>query len=241
MRLSKRIYAICDVVSHGETVADIGTDHGYVPMLLVKKGVSPYAIMSDISEGSLSKAILTFKEAGINCSENSFRVGDGLDTIESGEVDDIIIAGLGGNTIVEILDNDIEKTRSFSKLIMQPRKYSGTLRYYLYTHGFDIIKEQMAEEGKFVCEIITAVPSSDTERIAPYPSDDIRWAYPESLASEAAELLIKRLDWKFTSIDEEINNLKLSRSDSTDYIKVLESGKEYLKSLYNKALHNISQ
>ena len=154
MRLSKRIYKIADKVQKGETAADIGTDHGYVPMLLIKNGVSPRTVMSDISSGSLSKAYDTFELAGLNAAPEDFRVGDGLETICPGEVDDIIIGGLGGFTIIGILSDDIAKSRSFRKLILQPRKHSGNLRFFLYTHGWDIIDEDIAPEGKFVCEII---------------------------------------------------------------------------------------
>ena len=81
MRLSKRIYAIAQQVNTGESAADIGTDHGYVPMLLMKNGVSPAVIMSDISEGSLAKAVQTFR-----MRHRMFLIllqsGDGLETIE---------------------------------------------------------------------------------------------------------------------------------------------------------------
>ena len=83
MRLSKRIYKLAESVKQGDSVADIGTDHGYVPMLLFKEGRSPRAIMSDISEGSLAKARETFTNCGLmdRVSAEDFRVGDGLDTI----------------------------------------------------------------------------------------------------------------------------------------------------------------
>jgi tRNA A22 N-methylase len=72
--------------------------------------------------------------------------------------------------------------------VLQPRKHSGTLRYYLYTHGWDVENELLAEEGKFACEIITAVPSCQERREALWPEDDIRWKYPERL-TEADPLL----------------------------------------------------
>ena len=118
MRLSKRIYAMADKVPAGETAADIGTDHGYVPMLLIRDNISPMVIMSDISEGSLAKAKETFRLTGLRCEASWFRVGYGLDTVAAGEVDDIVIGGLGGFTIAEILDRDIEKSTSFHKLIL---------------------------------------------------------------------------------------------------------------------------
>ena len=166
MRLSKRIYALADSVVKGHTAADIGTDHGYVPMLLIRDGISPRVIMSDISEASLAKAVGTFTQCGLidRVSPDDFRTGDGLETIQHGEVDDIIIGGLGGHTIADILAADPSRSRSFSRLILQPRKHSGALRYWLCSNGWDIISEQLAEEGKFACEIITAVPAVESGR-----------------------------------------------------------------------------
>ena len=231
MRLSKRIHALASKVSPGETAADIGTDHGYVPMLLVRNGVSPRVIMSDISEGSLSKARETFTLCGIEADGSDFRVGDGLSTIESGEVDDVIIGGLGGFTIIEILESDMAKSRSFSKLILQPRKHSGHLRFFLYTNGWDIVNEDLAQEGKFVCEIITAVPNATLFREPPYPEDDIHWKYPEAIVRANPELAAKRIAWKITSIDEQIESLSFSSNDNSETVAALQRDKAYLSGL----------
>jgi tRNA (adenine22-N1)-methyltransferase len=215
----------------GESAADIGTDHGYVPMLLIRDNISPMVIMSDISEGSLAKAKETFELTGLRCEPSWFRVGDGLDTIETGEVDDIIIGGLGGFTIIGILEDDIDKSRSFSKLILQPRKHSGNLRYYLYTHGWDITDESLAPEGKFVCEIITAVPSGEFRREAPYPEEDIRWKYPPAIVAADRDLAAKRISWKIGSLHEETDNLSRSKQDTAAILTKLNHDIEYLKQL----------
>ena len=234
MRLSNRIYAIANQVHAGETAADIGTDHGYVPMLLMRNGISPSVIMSDISEGSLAKAIETFSACGIDIPDTCFRVGDGLDTVSAGEVNDVIIAGLGGFTITEILNKDLSKSKSFAKLILQPRKHSGNLRFYLYTHGWDIISEVLAPEGKFVCEIITAVPSQESSRSAPYPEDDIRWKYPASIVESDRNLASKRILWKIRSLTEQIENLSRSRQDSSEAACRLAEDRDYLMELISE-------
>ena len=236
MRLSKRIYALADAVNQGDSVADIGTDHGYVPMLLMRDGRSPRVIMSDISEGSLAKAKETFELAHLTdrVDASDFRIGDGLKTIDKGEVDEIIIGGLGGHTIAQILDADAEKSRSFKRLVLQPRKHSGSLRYYLYTHGWDIESETLAEEGKFACEIITAVRSNEIHREPPYPEEDIRWKYPESLTGKDPALAKKRIEWKISSIKEEIDNLKKSGKEHDALLEQLNSDLEYLFLLNSK-------
>ena len=239
MRLSKRIYALADNVIGGDSVADIGTDHGYVPMLLMKQGKSPRVIMSDISEGSLAKARETFTICGLDkrVSESDFRVGDGLQTIGYGEVDELIIAGLGGHTIKNILADDEAKSRSFRRLVLQPRKHSGTLRYYLYTHGWDIESEDLAEEGKFACEIITAVPAAESERQAPYPEDDIRWKYPDGIVNADAGLALNRIRWKISCLEEQETNLSSGETEHRDILKKIKEDHSYLIKLEEKAVN----
>ena len=241
MRLSKRIHALADSVIAGDSIADIGTDHGYVPMLLMKQGRSPHVIMSDISEDSLAKARETFKACSLEdkVSETDFRVGDGLHTIEAGEVDELIIAGLGGHTISGILAGDEEKSKSFSRLVLQPRKHSGTLRYYLYTHGWDIESERLAKEGKFACEIITAVPFTNEYREAPYREDDIRWKYPEGLISADPELALNRIRWKLSSLDEQAANLSTAESGHEAILEKIRNDHEYLIKLEEKAVNSL--
>ena len=241
MRLSKRIYALANNVIDGHSIADIGTDHGYVPMLLIKEGRSPHVIMSDISEGSLSKAKETFAAANLEdrVTESDFRLGDGLQTIHAGEVDELIIAGLGGHTIKSILSDDEEKSRSFSRLVLQPRKHSGTLRYYLYTHGWDIESEKLAEEGKFACEIITAVPCEKVLREAPYKEDDIRWKYPEAIVNADPELALNRIRWKLGSLEEQESNLSAGADDHREILEKIRADHDYLLKLEEKAVNSL--
>ena len=239
MRLSKRIYALADKVISGDSIADIGTDHGYVPMLLMRQGRSPRVIMSDISEGSLAKAKETFASCHLeDCVTGSdFRVGDGLQTIEDGEVDEIIIAGLGGHTIKSILAADEAKSKSFKRLILQPRKHSGTLRYYLFTHGRDIESESLAEEGKFACEIITAVPSGVAYREPPYPEEDIRWKYPEDMVKADPELSLNRIRWKLSSLEEQEANLSSGSGEHGEILKKIREDHIYLTKLEENAVN----
>ena len=238
MRLSKRIHALAGSVIKGHTAADIGTDHGYVPMLLIREGISPRVIMSDISEGSLAKARDTFRQCGLmdKVSSDDFRTGDGLETVKAGEVDEIIIGGLGGHTIVDILSADIEKSRSFKRLILQPRKHSGTLRYWLHVNGWDIEREYLAPEGKFVCEIIAAVPSKEECREPEFEYADIRWKYPEYLVDIDPELALKRIEWKKNSIAEQIENLYNAETDNSERIRPLHRDYLYLRDLENLSL-----
>ncbi|MBR0374818.1 MAG: SAM-dependent methyltransferase [Mogibacterium sp.] len=229
MRISDRLTAICRAAEPGESVADIGTDHGYVPYMLYRDGTAPKVIMSDVSAGSLAKAKQTFAEHETKVPEDWFRVGDGLDTIGPGEVDTVIIAGLGGRTIIDILSADPDKTRTVHRLILQPRNAAGTVRFWLFTHGFRICEEILAKEGKFVCEVISAVSGASEPTAPPYPEDDIRWAYPEMFRSCDAALLRERIGWKLSSIEEEVTNLRQSSTDQSERIRRLSADADYLR------------
>ena len=93
-----------------------------------------------------------------------FRLGNGLEVLSAGEVDDVVIAGMGGILMTRILGKDLEKTKSFSKLILQPRSGQGVLRHWLLQNGFVIEKESLVREGKYICEVINAAPEGTRDR-----------------------------------------------------------------------------
>lgn len=192
-RLTDRLQMIADEVQKGETMADIGTDHGFLPLYLWEKGISPHVILCDISEPSLAKAKAAAGAYQFG-RELDFRAGDGLKVLEPGEVDDVVIAGMGGYLIRDILAEDPVRTASFRKYILQPRNNAGHLRYWLASHGFDIFKNQLVREGKFICEIITAFPPNSAENAAqslsgPLPDEgDPVWDLPPDLFEQQPEL-----------------------------------------------------
>ncbi len=200
INLSERLSAIEAEISRGETVADIGTDHGFLPLKLVENGKSSKVIMTDISKGSLQKSV----DNADNLNDKSpchFRQGDGLEVIERGEVDAIVMAGMGGLLIVEMLQWDIAKSKSFKKFIFQPRSNSGTLRKWLYDNGFNITREQLVKEKNRICEIITALYEVD-ESVAKEGNVDVdiqmvNYEFPDALLENdsglAEEYLTGRL------------------------------------------------
>lgn len=198
MKLSDRLQLIADEIIAGETMADIGTDHGFLPLYLMESGKCPHVIMADISKGSLAKADENCKLAGPGKTYD-LRLGDGIDVLEDGEVDVVAIAGMGGLLIRDILDWNIKKSRSFKRYIFQPRNKIGALRYWLYLNGFDIEKESLVREGKYICEIITVRTGNEVKRQAEYTAD---FDYPDSL-----------LEWK-SPLTEEYLLTKLQLEDS---------------------------
>lgn len=159
IKLSHRLQKIADLIQPGETVADIGTDHGFLPMALWEAGISPHVILSDINSGPLEKAreniVKYFPE-----TEFDVRLGSGLSAIHPGEVDAVVIAGMGGLLISEILGEDLDKTCTFKRIILQPRNAQDKLRAWLRGNGFSIYDESLVREGKYLCEIIAVLPGN---------------------------------------------------------------------------------
>ena len=158
--MSNRLELIASFVKNGIGVADVGTDHGYIPVMLVKRGYKGNIIATDINEGPLNKAKQSLIEA--DCEEAvELILCNGLDGCESEKIDTIIVAGMGGDTITGILDRAEWCAREDIKLILQPVTKPEILRYWLVNNDFRITNEAQAEENGTVYQIICAVPGRD--------------------------------------------------------------------------------
>ena len=147
MELSKRLNFIIENISDASVIADIGTDHGYIPLYAVKNNLCSKAIAVDINKDPLDKAKLNAILEGVG-DELEFRLGNGLAPIKNGEIDVAVIAGMGGNLIRDILEADIEKVKSITSLILVPAQNPEVLREYLYNNDYEIINEDLCyEEG----------------------------------------------------------------------------------------------
>ncbi len=155
VQLTERLQMIASHVAADETVADIGTDHGYIPIWLLSEGVTDRVILTDINEGPLRKARKNFQK-WLPDIEPELRQGPGLSVLRPGEADVLMIAGMGGILISRILEADPEIVGTASRLVLQPRNHSFTLRKCLRgLEQFVITKEQIAVEVRHYCEIIT--------------------------------------------------------------------------------------
>lgn len=155
MNLSPRLQAIVNHVPKDTICADIGTDHAYIPIYLIKNKICSKIIASDIHEGPLEIAKSQIKLAGFE-KQIETRLGNGLELIKAGEVDTVVIAGMGGLLIRDILENSKEVTRSIQTLILQPMIAQKELRKYLIEHNYTIVKEDLAKEDQRIYEIIIA-------------------------------------------------------------------------------------
>lgn len=149
MQLSDRLNAIAAMVPSGAVLADIGTDHGYLPIELYRAGRIPSAIAMDINAGPLKRAQEHIAACGLEDYIGTRR-SDGLTALKEGEADCVVIAGMGGRLTVRILELGAEVLKGITTLVLQPQSEIDKVRRYLAANGFRIADEDMVfEDGKF--------------------------------------------------------------------------------------------
>ena len=166
MKLDARLLAVAELVTEGAYLADIGTDHAYLPLYLAEKGLLSGAVASDIHKGPLESAKKNIREAGFSTLIHTL-LTDGLQGIESYPVTDIAIAGMGGLMIASILEKAPFLRERRPRLVLQPMQHIPELRKYLGENGFQITKEtQATADGKFyqiICAVWDGTPRQYTD------------------------------------------------------------------------------
>jgi len=150
--LSPRLQAVLEKVGSCEVLADIGTDHAYLPIEACFNKLCKKAIACDINEGPLKTAASNIHEADLNIET---RLGDGLDPLSEGEADCIVITGMGGKRIIGIIEKNLHKIKN-ARLILQPQHDIEELRRVLHSLSFEITDEKLIREGERFYIIICA-------------------------------------------------------------------------------------
>lgn len=153
MELSPRLRLVAELVPHDARFADVGTDHAYLPVWLILHGVIDKAIASDLRPGPLERARETAEKYSV-ADRIDFRLCDGLTGLRAGEANAIVIAGMGGETIANILAGAPWTKEKEITLILQPMSSQPDLRLWLSENGYAIEKECIAREGKTLYTIM---------------------------------------------------------------------------------------
>lgn len=205
IKLSNRLKKIAELVDFGATVIDVGTDHGYVPNFLCEKKISRDIIATDISKNSLEKSIDLTREMG---NEKYIK-----NILANGIVrenrDNIIIAGLGGIQIAEIIFNSIEISRSAKKLILQPMQKTNILRRELNNMGFEIIDEEIIFEDDRYFEIILARYSGKIKNL-----EEVDFYFSNSLIKKKDKVYLDLLRERQRELEKILSNIN-NDSDRT--------------------------
>ena len=161
MELSKRLFAVASMVSPGAKVADIGCDHGYVAIYLLKHRQAKRVIAMDVNAGPLERAKEHIEREGLQAYIET-RLSDGASALMPEETDTVVIAGMGGRLMVRILSEGIARLGRWKELVLQPQSEIFKVREYLWEIGYQICQEDMVfEDGKYY-QIIKAVAAEET-------------------------------------------------------------------------------
>jgi tRNA (adenine22-N1)-methyltransferase len=166
-KLSRRLLGVFNEIPERTRIADIGSDHAYLPCYAYIKGRINGAVAGEIGNGPLQSARAQVKQSGLQDVIN-VRKGDGLAVIERNEVDVVVIAGMGGTLIASILEAGKERLEGVSRLILQPNIAAVNVRRWLYENDWELAREKIVEEDGKIYEILVAKIGDSS---APYSGD----------------------------------------------------------------------
>lgn len=210
LELKGRLRLICGKVPYSGTLCDIGTDHAYIPIYLVQRGICTRAIATDVREGPLKIAKENIKNYNLeNMIET--RLGYGLEPIDISEIDTIVIAGMGGKLIVDILSSEFSKSSNAHTLVLQPMNAIDLVREYLYKNGFDIYDESLASEDNKIYTVICTRYTGENQQFT-----DLDLILGKKIIEKADPLLGKYLEKKIRQTDVIIKELKNAKDKEED-------------------------
>ena len=166
-KLSLRLQRVAVHIPKGSILADIGSDHAYLPCYAVKNNLCTKAIAGEVVEGPYQSAVKQVKETGLQ-KRIDVRKGDGLDVLEEGEATSVTIAGMGGTLISSILERGKNKLSKVERLILQPNVGSQNVRIWLMENGWELKDEEIIEEDGKIYEILIAEAGNS---LKPYEED----------------------------------------------------------------------
>ena len=201
MELSKRLSAVAGLVSSGLVVADVGTDHGYIPIYLLESGKCEKAFAMDVNEGPLKRARDHIAIHGLS-RKIELRLSDGVRALQPGECECVVIAGMGGGLAVKIMEEGKEVFHSLKEFVLQPQSELAKVRKYLLDEGYLVMKEDMVEEdGKFY-PMMKVTRGQDNEYT------DIQLKYGKGLLKDNHPVLKEFLEKEVSSKERILVNLE---------------------------------
>lgn len=217
--LSKRLETVGSFVKKDSRLADIGSDHAYLPVALVLQAKINFAVAGEVVKGPFESAQKQIKK---NNLENQIvvRLADGLDAIEPADrIDTITICGMGGMLIRDILENGWQNQRidGSEQLILQPNIGESNVRRWLEEHGYRIAQETILEEGEKIYEVIVGEPTASS---VAYTYEEL--LFGPILQKAKGPVFVKKWQRELSQKEHVLAQLAASKKDQSEKIKTIE-------------------
>jgi len=225
-KLSRRLLAICETAGKAWTIADIGTDHGLLPIYMLLTGQADRAVATDLREGPLSRARANAAKWAVS-DRVRFARAYGLDALAPGEADSVTICGMGGMLIADILEKALgdgligEGTR----FVLAPNSQEPALRRFLAANGFDILSESAVRDGREVYLIIYSVYTG-----APYALTDEECYTGRcgGLGAAYYRKLVRKVERRLAGLRAAVNTTDADRDELLLLERVREAARQYI-------------
>ena len=225
MHIGSRLETIGRLVPAGSVVADIGTDHAYLPVWLIEQGRIERAIAGDIAQGPCQAARSTIAQHGLQ-KQIEVRLGSGLSVVQPGEAGCITIAGMGASTMIAILEADMAVAEAADLLILQPMAGAASLRKWLCTHGWQLVDEELVDDAPHFYELMAA------KRGASKTYSEAEYAVGPVLLTKGHALLGKQIERQLSTTRQLLENMGRSeRAKESSRYRELQGLQEALEVL----------
>ncbi len=200
IKLDARLSAVASLVRVGSRVADIGTDHAYLLTYLIERGICPEGIAADLRKGPLDNARQTVIDADLS-DKVELILSDGLENINEGSCDDIVLAGMGGNLIADILSKAYWIKNENINIVAQPMTHAEVLRQFFIDNAFEITKEKTATDGRRIYCVMSATYTGEIKQ------HDISYIYTGQLFENNDRITYKYIEKMLTTLEKKLSAL----------------------------------
>lgn len=225
MALSKRLEQVATMIPPCQTVADVGTDHGFLAVALIEKEIAGQVIAIDVNRGPLESAKRFVKERRLE-DHIECRLGDGLAVTTAGEIDCAVICGMGGELMQHIISVGPELLQTY---VVQPQSHREELKKFLVAQGYGITDEQCLQEGKQYYDI-WVVERGVTSVYNSLPSDSILWEYGAILQERRSQTWVHHIQRRIETLESIASHMRDASKGSQDLV-AMEKEIEALRSI----------
>ena len=225
MALSKRLEQVATMIPPCQTVADVGTDHGFLAVALIEKEIAGRVIAIDVNHGPLESAKRFVKERRLE-DHIECRLGDGLAVTTTGEIDCAVICGMGGELMQHIISVGPEWLQTY---VVQPQSHREELKKFFVAQGYGITDEQCLQEGKQYYDI-WVVERGVTSVYNSLPSDSILWEYGAILQERRSPIWAHHIQRRIETLESIASHMRDASKGSQDLV-AMEKEIEALRSI----------